>query len=241
MTGLILLFVIGYLSYVGLGYFSNILDRHSNAYDLIVPGIFFFGACFVWLSSILALKTALDIKRITLLEWESFTDSLTGVYNRRYMEKRLREEVAKARRYGVELTILLLDIDHFKPINDEHGHQAGDQVLIDLGAIVTEELRDTDILTRYGGEEFLVIGPNTSLTDATIVAKRLCQRIESHSFRLHTREAPVLEIRVTVSIGVAHYGGTINSEESLIRAADNNLYRAKDKGRNQVVADAPGD
>jgi hypothetical protein len=124
MSALIILFVIGYLGYV-----VAFWGQHATALDLIVPGIFFFGACFVWLSSILALQTAMDVMRITVLEHESFTDPLTGVYNRRFMEQHLGEEVSKARRYKFDLAVLLLDLDYFKRINDEHGHQAGDQLL----------------------------------------------------------------------------------------------------------------
>ena len=234
MAALISLFVVGYLGYVMVFW-----NKHTSLLDLIVPGIFFFGACFVWLSSVLALQTAMDVMRITALEHETHTDPLTGVYNRRFMEQRLREEVSKARRYHFKLAVLLLDLDHFKRVNDELGHQAGDQVLIEIGKLVNRELRDSDILARYGGEEFLVIAPNTSPSAATALAERLRNCIESQTFLTDFDKAQKLEIKVTVSIGVASFGDSSNDEGSLVQVADQNLYLAKHGGRNQVVAEVP--
>jgi len=236
MAALISLFVIGYL-----GYMIVFWNKHASLLDLLVPGVFFFGACFVWLSSVLALQTAMDVMRITALEHETLTDPLTGVYNRRFMEQRLREEVSKARRYHFKLAVLLLDLDHFKRVNDELGHQAGDQVLIEIGNLVNRELRDSDILARYGGEEFLVIAPNTEPSASISLAERLRKRIESHTFLTDFNKDPKLEIQITVSIGAANFGDSSNDEESLIQVADKNLYRAKHGGRNQVVAGAPHD
>ncbi len=236
MAALISLFVIGYL-----GYMIVFWNKHTSLIDLIVPGIFFFGACFVWLSSVLALQTAMDVMRITALEHETLTDPLTGVYNRRFMEQRLREEVSKARRYHFKLAVLLLDLDHFKRVNDELGHQAGDEMLIEIGNLVNRELRDSDILARYGGEEFLVIAPNTAPTAAEALAERLRSCIESHSFLTDFDKAQKQESRITVSIGVASFGDSSNDEEGLIQVADQNLYRAKHDGRNRVVAEVPND
>jgi len=236
MAALISLFVVGYL-----GYMIVFWNKHASLLDLLVPGVFFFGACFVWLSSVLALQTAMDVMRITALEHETLTDPLTGVYNRRFMEQRLREEVSKARRYHFKLAVLLLDLDHFKRVNDELGHQAGDQVLIEIGNLVNRELRDSDILARYGGEEFLVIAPNTEPSASISLAERLRKRIESHTFLTDFNKDPKLEIQITVSIGAANFGDSSNDEESLIQVADKNLYRAKHGGRNQVVAGAPHD
>ena len=231
MAALISLFVIGYL-----GYMIVFWNKHTSLLDLLVPAVFFFGACFVWLSSVLALQTAMDVMRITALEHETLTDPLTGVYNRRFMEQRLREEVSKARRYHFKLAVLLLDLDHFKRVNDELGHQAGDQVLIEIGNLVNRELRDSDILARYGGEEFLVIAPNTEPSASTSLAERLRKRIESHTFLTDFNKARKLEKQITVSIGVANFGDSSSDEKSLIQVADQNLYRAKNGGRNQVVA-----
>jgi diguanylate cyclase (GGDEF)-like protein len=161
---------------------------------------------------------------------------LTGIFNRRYLDHRLAEEVARAQRYDLPLSILMLDIDHFKQINDRYGHQAGDQVLISLGEVVARELRESDILARYGGEEFLVMALNIHLLGATYVAERICKRIESHSFILPNDPSG---ISVTVSIGVASLGNGVDDREKLVQVADENLYRAKREGRNRVIVGTP--
>jgi diguanylate cyclase (GGDEF)-like protein len=234
MTALIVLFLIGYLGYAGVFW-----NSHARILDLIVPGVFFLGACFVWLAASLSLQTAMDVMRISLLEREAVTDPLTGVFNRRYLDRRLGEEVASARRYSLPLSVLLLDIDHFKQINDRHGHQAGDQVLAALGEIASGELRESDILARYGGEEFLVITPHTPLAGAVNVAERLRKRIESHDFGLPDEPGGIRGTGVTVSIGVASLADGVDSRERLVHAADENLYRAKQEGRNRIIASAP--
>jgi diguanylate cyclase (GGDEF)-like protein len=231
MAGLIALFVVGYL-----GYLVIFWNQHVAMIDLIVPGIFFFGACFVWFSTFIALQTTLDVMRISDLELETFTDPLTGIYNRRFMEQRLVEEISKARRYGFQLSVLLFDIDHFKQVNDEHGHQAGDQVLIEISALVNEQLRDSDILSRYGGEEFLIITPNTGPTEAALLAERLRARIEARGFLQGHEGIQQPELQVTVSIGLASFGDNSDNEEILIGNADRNLYQAKNEGRNRVSA-----
>jgi len=232
LTILIVLFVVGYAGYIGVFW-----DAHSNLFDLIVPGIFFFGACFVWLTVALSLQTALELMRISVLERDTFTDSLTGTFNRRYLDRRLKEEVASARRYGLPLAVLMLDIDHFKNINDSYGHPIGDQVLVSVAEICAEELRDSDMLARYGGEEFIVIAPHTPVSFAADIAERLRARIESHRFNPRSEKAEIPEITVTVSIGVTNYDDDTASAEDLLQAVDRNLYRAKEKGRNRVVAD----
>ena len=231
MAGLIALFVVGYLSYILLFW-----NQHVAIVDLIVPGIFFFGACFVWFSTFIALQTTLDVMRISDLEHETFTDPLTGIYNRRFMEQRLAEEVSKARRYSFQLSVLLFDLDHFKRVNDEHGHQAGDQVLIEISALVNEQLRDSDILSRYGGEEFLIIAPHTGPAEAVLVAERLRARIEAQGFLQGYEGIQQSELHETVSIGLASFGDSSDNEELLIGNADRNLYQAKNDGRNRVAA-----
>ena len=178
--------------------------------------------------------------RISLLERDSMTDPLTGVFNRRYMDLRLSEEIAKARRYRLPLCVLLLDIDHFKQINDRHGHQTGDQVLVALGKMVAPVLRETDVVTRYGGEEFLIIAPHTPLSGAIDVAERVRKRIESGDFGLPGEPGEMAGTSVTASIGVASFGEDMDDGEKLVRAADENLYRAKQTGRNRVIGGTPG-
>jgi len=229
MLALVVIFVAGYL-----GYAWAFWNSQTRLLDLIVPGVFFLGACFVWLTARLSLQTAVALMRISLLEQENIADPLTGVFNRRYLDRRLSEEVARARRHGLPLSILLIDIDLFKRINDGHGHQVGDQVLVSFAELVNRMLREPDILARYGGEEFMVIAPQTPHQGAVVLAERLRKRLESNSFSLGT-----LEIRLTCSIGVASMGGELDCAEKLVNAADENLYRAKREGRNRVNADEP--
>jgi len=230
MSGLIILFVVGYLGYIAIFW-----DRHTAMVDLIVPGIFFFGACFVWFSTYIALQTTLDVIRISDLEHETLTDPLTGIYNRRFLEQRLAEEISKARRYCFQLSILLFDLDHFKRVNDQHGHQAGDRMLIEISNLVNEQLRDSDILSRYGGEEFLVIAPNTGPADAALLAERLRARIEANPFLKDDDELTARGIHTTISIGIASFDDDNDNEETLIGNADRNLYQAKHGGRNRVI------
>lgn len=231
MLAMIVLFFVGYLAYANV-FWGN----HSKLIDLIVPAIFFLGACFVWLTATLSLQTMSDVMRITLLERETITDSLTGLFNRRYLDRRLNEDIATAHRYSLPLSIMMIDIDHFKPVNDQFGHQAGDRVLVSLGEIISETLRESDYVARYGGEEFLVVAPYTPLLDATELSERLRKQVELASFKLP--DVPD-EIRLTVSIGVASLGEGIDNIERLVHVADDNLYRAKAAGRNRVTHGMP--
>jgi diguanylate cyclase (GGDEF)-like protein len=170
------------------------------------------------------------------LKLDGLTDALTGVANRRYCERRLQGEIERWRRRGEPLTCMLVDVDHFKSINDRHGHQTGDAVLKEIAGLLAQELRAADVLARYGGEEFILLLPNATLPQALAIAERVRERVARHSFAL--RAAP---LRVTVSIGVAALGGAPAESdgavgEQLVQAADAALYRAKEGGRNRVVA-----
>lgn len=155
------------------------------------------------------------------------TDPLTGLYNRRWMDERLTFEIARSELRSRSLCLMMLDIDHFKPYNDQHGHLAGDVVLQTVAGVIRSTLRDSDLAVRYGGEEMVVILPGTDEAEALGVAERVHQALA---------EAPYPELddkilpRVTVSIGVAAWQPGDNAAR-LIRRADNALYRAKDAGR----------
>jgi diguanylate cyclase (GGDEF)-like protein len=234
MTAFIGIFLVGYLGYV-----VAFWDGHSVPRDLIAPAVFFLGACFVWLSALLSLQTSMDLMRIHVLEHETVTDALTGVFNRRYLDRRMLEELARVRRYGHPLSILLLDIDYFKQINDRYGHPVGDRVLVALAQIVSEEIREPDVLARYGGEEFLVIFPQTSLSGAMQIAERLRRRVEGHRFGASDLPEEADSLSVTTSIGVAELSDDVQDVERLLRAADAGLYTAKREGRNRVAAGKP--
>jgi len=160
------------------------------------------------------------------------TDALTGCLNRRAMQTRLTREWRTAKRRGATLALLAVDIDKFKEINDTHGHAAGDFVLHELGAIMIRTARDTDIVARMGGDEFVVLLPDTAWQGAMTFAERLRREVDDQIF-----EHGSLQLQVTVSIGVALARGTDAVEpEHLMQEADRSLYRAKSEGRNRICA-----
>jgi|WetSurMetagenome_2_1015567.scaffolds.fasta_scaffold00023_12 two-component system, cell cycle response regulator len=161
-------------------------------------------------------------------------DYLTGLYNRKFFMERFNEEIAWASRYSEPLSFIILDIDHFKKINDTYGHSCGDEVLIQLAGILTGLLRAHDVLARYGGEEFVVLLSNTTPEDAFAIAEKLRSGVQSSAFQCNTTEGRLL---VTISLGVATAEDIMElSAEALINRADAALYQAKAAGRNQVVS-----
>ena len=158
----------------------------------------------------------------------AFVDGLTGVYNRRYFEQRILEELERAARYSGGLAVLMLDIDLFKRVNDEFGHLLGDEVLRQLSTILTQQLRKVDVVCRYGGEEFSILVPQTTGEHAMGVAEKLRKVIEDWSF-------PGVPRPVTVSIGVADFPENGATRDELVKAADAALYAAKQAGRNRVL------
>jgi len=175
-------------------------------------------------------------ERTEQLERLTLTDDVTGLFNQRFLFRRLDEEYERARRYEHPLAVMMLDIDYFKSINDNHDHIFGSRVLRRVGGLLREAVRDVDIVVRYGGDEFTIILPETPLGGAILVAERLRARVE------------VAEVgdegdpyRLTLSVGVAAVGdSTADSGQSLLRAADRALYGAKEAGRNRTYV-ARGD
>lgn len=168
----------------------------------------------------------------TLLKELADLDGLTGLYNNRFFQSALDRELNRTVRQKYQLSLLLIDIDHFKRFNDDHGHLVGDFVLAEFAKVLSENLREYDILARYGGEEFVVILPETATNDAAMVAEKLRKAVESRAFR---EEGEVY--KVTSSFGVATRDGTAEegpNKMQLIKMADEALYEAKKKGRNQV-------
>ena len=163
------------------------------------------------------------------------TDQLTGLHNRRYMTGQLDALVARAVRGGEPVAALLIDIDHFKQINDNYGHDAGDEVLREFALRVASNVRAIDLPCRYGGEEFVVIMPDTPIDGAHIVAERIRQNVSGTPFRVNNREEL---LTVTISIGVAATIGEGDTPEALLKRADQGVYEAKASGRNKVVAKA---
>lgn len=233
MMLLIVIFIVGYLGYATFFWEHNL---GNNLHDLLVPAIFFLGSCFVWMTGTLSLRTAIDLRRMALLEEESITDPLLGIYNRRYLDRRLPNEINRARRYAMPLSILMVDIDHFKDINDAHGHQAGDLVLSYVGKLVLDAIRQSDIAARYGGEEIVIIAPETGEQTAGELAERLRKNINTHELVLTSESGSRLGVQVSVSIGVAGLDEKATTAKQLIENADGALYRAKESGRNRVVS-----
>ena len=182
-----------------------------------------------------AVQAAVAIENVRLhaeAERLSVTDPLTGAWNYRYFERRFEQEIERSRRFGRVLALLMLDIDHFKLVNDRFGHQRGDEVLVEFRNRVTGSVRDIDTFARYGGEEFVLILPETNLEGGLAVAEKL---------RAATHRTPFCDdgIRLTVSIGVACFPEHATATEELLRAADEALYEAKLQGRDRVVTAGP--
>lgn len=163
-------------------------------------------------------------------------DPLTGLYNRRHFDERLSAEYSAARRHGRPLALLIIDIDHFKAVNDAAGHAAGDEALKMVACSIQQTLRKEDILARYGGEEFVVLARETSLVGAEQLAQRIRRNIEKSRCEFSGKSIQVtVSIGLTVSIGVAEFSPKLGERE-FFEAADRALYEAKHRGRNCVVA-----
>lgn len=159
-------------------------------------------------------------------------DPLTGIFNRRYFENQLSKELQRASRYEHNLTVLFIDIDHFKRVNDEFGHQFGDQVLIELSQIIERSLRSVDVIARYGGDEFVILLPETRKEAAQKTALRLLTAVRNHDFFKGNMKVKDLG----VSIGIAAFPEDAGGTYEMIRKADVALYQAKKKGGSQAVA-----
>lgn len=181
------------------------------------------------------IRNRAEVEAAAALYESSLRDPLTGLYNRRHLDEQLGAELAYALRHRVSLTAMLLDLDHFKEINDERGHLAGDEVLRAFSADLTRTLRREDLAARYGGDEFVILCRGIGAQGAEILAQRI--RADIEALEIVWRDEP---IRITTSIGVATSDPTrpYASGEGLLQAADRCLYRAKGAGRNLVICDA---
>lgn len=177
----------------------------------------------------LMLKYAFSELKTALIEMERLakTDALTGLLNRRSLFESAIQEFSRAQRYSRHLSVLMLDIDHFKHINDTYGHQAGDIVIQAVATILQETLRETDVLGRYGGEEFVVVLPETALEPALAVAERIRCQIYDRAISSDTSS-----LHITASIGIATFSTGTSSIDEMLKQADRALYQAKSKGRN---------
>jgi diguanylate cyclase (GGDEF)-like protein len=229
----------------GLGSVALIPMRHNDA----IEGVLMFGSAdksrfgaqlasdfLAHLGLVSAVCLENGVNRARLLR-SGFTDFLTGFYNRRYLQARLREELARAQRLGHSLALLMIDIDHFKQINDRFGHLAGDTVLHEVAARIAAQMRTSDTGARFGGDEFALLLQEGSVADAERVAARVLEAVRARPISLATE----VEELVGLSIGVAAAAPTADMRDHkllgdrLIAAADAALYRAKSQGRNQVA------
>jgi two-component system cell cycle response regulator len=165
----------------------------------------------------------------------AITDGLTGLHNRRYMETHLGTLVEQATQRGKPLSLLMLDIDYFKSVNDTHGHDAGDDVLREFALRIRRSVRNIDLACRLGGEEFVIVMPETDMTVAAMVAERLRRRIAGEPFPV---QQGTKLLNVTLSIGIAALTSAADTPTTILKRADQALYRAKRDGRNRVVSDA---
>ncbi len=179
------------------------------------------------------IESFVDISEMKRLQEElrtlSIKDSLTNLYNRRYFYERTEVEMGRAHRVQRPLLFIMIDLDHFKKVNDTYGHQAGDEVLVSFSKIATSYLREYDILCRFGGEEFAILCPESKLEDSIVIADRIRKGIEKNKNLYGDNE-----IKITVSLGITHLLKEDKTIDKLIKRADDALYKAKDTGRNKV-------
>lgn len=183
--------------------------------------------------SILAEQLSLEIKKINLYEKVqelAITDGLTAIYVRRHFLERFTEELARSKRHNFKLSVLMIDLDHFKPCNDTYGHLVGDMVLKGIAKIMKDSVRQVDLVGRYGGEEFILALPDTDRNSALIVADRIRQGVEKHKFEAYDET-----ISMTISVGIATFPENGDNIQGLIEKADQALYKAKEEGRNRTV------
>ena len=201
---------------------GGVYDIHDlSIIDLVAPQI------------ALALERAEWQQRANQFQLMSITDPLTGLHNRRYLEARLTEELSRSKRYNYPLSFMMIDIDDFKLYNDRNGHQAGDRALEMTAQCLRAMLRKVDVASRYGGEEFSILLPQTSLEEAGVIADRIRRKIMTTRFP-HGKTQPLGS--VSVSIGLSTFSSTLDSAEAIVRAADRALYHAKHHGKNRAYA-----
>jgi diguanylate cyclase (GGDEF)-like protein len=179
-----------------------------------------------------ALERAEWQERATEFQLMSITDPLTGLPNRRYLQERLTEEVNRSKRYNYSMSFLMIDIDDFKAYNDNNGHQAGDLALQITAHCLKATLRSADVASRYGGEEFCILLPQTSVDEAGAIADRIRHRVATTHYP-HGKSQPLG--RVSISVGVSTFSEIVNTADTVVAAADRALYQAKSQGKNRTV------
>ena len=213
-----------YAVYILISY--SVMKYHNLWIDIIMPVAL---ASFAFIAAVI-IKYLIKSHDFDTQYKLATTDGLTELYNHRYFQEQMRILISHAKRYEVPLSLIIIDIDFFKKFNDSFGHQSGDAVLRQVAIELKKNVRSSDIVCRYGGEEMSIILPNTDYKEAVIIAGKLCTIISSKNYKLSNNR----ESGVTISLGVASYGKDGESPSELIEAADKRLYDAKHNGRNRV-------
>jgi diguanylate cyclase (GGDEF)-like protein len=175
----------------------------------------------------IAIENAMLFQRAEQL---TITDDLTKLFNSRYLNLYIGREIKRCKRHGIPLSVIFLDLDGFKGVNDQYGHLAGSRTLTEVGQILSEAVRESDILARYGGDEFVVVLPETPPSGALVIAERIRRSIESHCFL----QAQGLIARISASFGIASYPDHALTPEGLIQKADQAMYRVKEREKNGI-------
>jgi len=222
----IIILVTGYLIYVSLG--DLIPDYWSflgfRPYERTVVSL---GLLIILLFSLSGLAASQKLASLAI------KDGLTGIYNQTYMKARIQEEISRSERYKVPLSLILIDLDDFKSINDKYGHVVGDRTLKAFADFLQDMVRSSDIAGRFGGEEFVIILPQTACLDAAAAAERLRQEVARYPFRMGAQRDKVCQF--TISIGVYSSSQSGMTADDFLTQADEALYRAKQEGKNKVV------
>ncbi|MFO7768149.1 MAG: GGDEF domain-containing protein [bacterium] len=239
LRNLIGFFAVGYAVYLLFMLTGRPFDR-----DLLTAEVFFLAAVFILMAVRFSYRTIHQVMRLDELEAMAHTDDLTGLFNRRAILKILEEEFYKARRFGFPLSVAMLDLDSFKPVNDTWGHISGDTVLREVAGMLRTSLRRIDVVGRYGGEEFLCVLPSTPVGGAYITGERMRNRSAQLRFAVDEKDELRLlsgeeaadgeVVTITVSVGVATLDATTRTPEELVGAADRALYFAKESGRDRT-------
>jgi diguanylate cyclase (GGDEF)-like protein len=222
------------MAYLGIGVWDyGFWDLKAFVRFMIVSGLVVYATYFSEISAISAYKTIQIIREkekthLIRLENLSVTDELTGLHNRRYFDKHFEIELQKIKRNKKELCLVMVDIDHFKRINDVHGHQVGDEVLKEFSTLLENNIRTTDLVSRWGGEEFIILLPETSIENSVNLAEKIRVIISHYDFSKVGN--------ISASFGVSIVDPNSNSNRGPLHEVDEALYLAKDQGRNRVVA-----
>jgi two-component system cell cycle response regulator len=231
LAATMLLGVLGNTAYL-VAWWGN----HHAVADLLVPLLFLAAAVFAMVSTRLSLATIMAVRRLTTLERKDVNDALTGMHSREYLYSRMHEELIRADRHGLPVSVLLLEMDEFQNINKTYGNAVGDQILTEIGRIIGETVRESDLLVRYSGEEMAVLATHTQPEAAMGLAERLRRGIEVGA-RKALREAQGAKRDITVSIGVAGRAegkGAARAPEEIFLLAEQALAKAQGAGGNRA-------